>query len=130
MVDEPGPPSRSHARDALAERLRDARVRRGWSKETLAHRSGLSFAAIAQIESGRRTNVRPGTLRALAEALDVTVDHLVGGPGDRGLLDHRALLYRSEAEFAGSTVPFLRGAIDANASALVVTTPPRIDLLR
>jgi transcriptional regulator with XRE-family HTH domain len=129
MVEDRGA-RRSEDQDVLPERLRNARVRLGWSKETLAHRSGLSFAAISQIESGRRTNVRPRTLMALADALGVTVDHLVGTPGERGLLEHRALLYRSEGEFVGAIVPTLRGAIESRGTPLVVTTPANIELVR
>ncbi|MGD0195929.1 MAG: helix-turn-helix transcriptional regulator, partial [Candidatus Dormibacteria bacterium] len=61
----------------LALSLQSARERRGWSRETLAHRSGLSWAAIAQIESGRRREVRASTLLALSSALGVSVDYLL-----------------------------------------------------
>jgi len=65
--------------DALrvAAAVRAARLRRGWSRETLAHESGLSFAAITQIETGRRTELRVSSLVALADALGVSVDYLV-----------------------------------------------------
>lgn len=48
--------------------LRLARVRVGWSREALAYHSGMSGAAIAQIESGRRQDIRLSTLAALAGA--------------------------------------------------------------
>jgi transcriptional regulator with XRE-family HTH domain len=114
---------------ALGVRLRAARARLGWSRETLAHHSGMSWAAIAQIESGRRTNVRPGTLTALASALRVTVDYLLGSEGEQKLLEHRALLYGSKRDFLGTTAPFLRGAVERSEAALVVTSPANIDLL-
>jgi transcriptional regulator with XRE-family HTH domain len=129
MADDERGVRRSEGSD-LPERLQQARARLGWSKETLAHRAGLSFAAIAQIESGRRINVRPRTLMALADALGVTVDHLLGARSERGLLEHLALLYRSDAEFIGGVLPFLRAAIDRSGSPLVVTTPANIDLLK
>ena len=61
----------------MGTRVRAAGVRLGWSREALAVRSELSWSAIAQVESGRRKNVRPQTLSALAEALGVTIDYLV-----------------------------------------------------
>jgi DNA-binding XRE family transcriptional regulator len=70
---------------SIAVVLRRAREGRGWSREDLAHHSGVSYAAIAQIETGRRTDVRLRSLVALADALGVTVDALLGrGPSGRG----------------------------------------------
>ena len=113
----------------LSARLRAARARLGWSRETLAHHAGLSWAGIAQIESGRRTNVRPSTLSALASALGVTVDYLLGSTGERHLLVHRALLYGSSDEFLGAIAPILRGAMERSEALLVVTTATNIDLV-
>ncbi|MCU1676331.1 MAG: sensor protein [Frankiales bacterium] len=62
---------------SIAEALRQARMRRGWTREDLAHHSGVSYGAIAQIEAGRRTDVRLRSLVALADALDVSVDALL-----------------------------------------------------
>src|SRR3984893_14177140 len=89
--------------------LRSARERAGWSREALAYHSGLSWAAIKQIESGRRQEVRLGSLVALANALGVSVDYLVGGKAtvSSKLLEHRALIYGSDEEFLAWTVPFL-----------------------
>ena len=55
----------------LGESLKAARARAGWSREALAYHSGVSWSAIAQIESGRRNDVRLSSLSALAEALGV-----------------------------------------------------------
>ncbi|MDQ1715383.1 MAG: Helix-turn-helix domain, partial [Frankiaceae bacterium] len=63
---------------SIAEALRRARLRLGWTREDLAHHSGVSYGAIVQIEAGRRTDVRLRSLVALAEALDVSVDALIG----------------------------------------------------
>src|SRR5580765_8167247 len=65
--------------NGIARWLRAARKRRGWSRETLAHYAGISGAAIAQIESGRRADPRVSSLVRLADALDVSVDELVRG---------------------------------------------------
>src|ERR1700704_6388131 len=108
----PGTP-RAGRRDVASSRvgrsLRSARERAGWSRETLAHHSGLSWAAIAQIESGRRQEVRLGSLVALADALGVSADYLVGSGATISpkLLEHRVLIYGSDDEYLASLVPFL-----------------------
>lgn len=108
--------------------LRSARERAGWSREALAYHSGLSWAAIAQIESGRRQEVRLGSLLALANALGVSVDYLVGGSSTVSprLLRHRALEYGSADEFLASTVPFLMEGIARAETVLVVTAVRQI----
>jgi transcriptional regulator with XRE-family HTH domain len=115
----------------IGTRLRAARERRGWSREALAVHSGLSWSAIAQVESGRRKNVRPQTLAALAEALGVTIDYLVHGASSSSvMLEHQVLLYATDQEFAATVVPFLREGIDRSEALLVVTASKRIKLLR
>jgi transcriptional regulator with XRE-family HTH domain len=112
--------------------VRAARERRGWSREELAVRSGLSWAAITQIESGRRCDVRISSLSALAGALDVGMDFLVEGPGasPSALLDHRALLFESDAQFLDGTVDFAKQGVERSEPVLVVTTRPRIAQMR
>ena len=112
--------------------VRSARERAGWSREALAYRSGLSWAAIAQIESGRRREVRLSSLLALAHALGVSVDYLVGAEATVSpkLLRHRALIYGSDEEFLGCTVPFLVEGIARADSVLGVSTSRQILLLR
>ena len=76
----------------IGETLRAARVRLGWSREALAYHAGMSWTAIAQIESGRRQDVRLSSLTALATALSVSVDYLIGaGPISPPLLEHLVL---------------------------------------
>ncbi|MFC4983395.1 helix-turn-helix transcriptional regulator [Streptomyces atroolivaceus] len=63
----------------IALRLELARLRseRGWTYEELAHRSGLARRTLIEIEQGRTI----GSLKswhALAHALEVSVDHLLG----------------------------------------------------
>jgi transcriptional regulator with XRE-family HTH domain len=119
------------ARGAIGERVRAARERQGWNRETLAFHSGVSWAAIAQIESGRRNNLRLGTLTALADSLGVSIDYLVCGRAfTPTMLEHRSLLYASEDEFAAVVVPFLQQAVRRGEPALVVTTTENIALLR
>src|ERR1700685_2081920 len=97
----------------LGVSLKSARERLGWSRETLAHHSGLSWSAITQIESGRRREVRVSSLVALESALGVSVDYLVGreATASSGLLNHRVLTYGSDDEYLAASVPFLREGV-------------------
>ena len=112
--------------------LRSARLRAGWSREALAHHSGLTWSAIAQIESGRRRDVHLSTLSALADALGVSVDYLVGGRATVGanLLEHRALIYSSDEEFLASAAPFVAEGVMRGEAVLAVTASRRSQLLR
>jgi transcriptional regulator with XRE-family HTH domain len=116
----------------IGARVRAARQRLGWSREALAFHSGISWSAITQVESGRRRNVRPATLEALAAALGLTIDYLVHGapPADVLMLEHQALLYGTEAELVATAGPFLAGAVERSEAALAVTTKAKIELLR
>lgn len=112
--------------------LKAARARLGWSREALAYHSGVSWSAIAQIESGRRKDVRSSSLSALAEALGVSVDHLIGTPvaGSPKLLEHRVLPYGSDEEFLAGAVPFIDEGIERSECLLAVMTQPKLELLR
>lgn len=115
----------------LGTRLRACRERVGLSREALAFHSGISWSAIAQVESGRRTNLRPSTLLALAKALGVTIDYLVSGSASSvPMLDHRALLYETESELFAIAMPFLEEAIERSEPALAVMNSRRIRQLR
>jgi transcriptional regulator with XRE-family HTH domain len=121
----------SEPQSGIGTRLRAARERRGWSREALAFHAGVSWSAIAQVESGRRRHVRPDTLSALAEALGVTIDYLVRGvPTAAPMLDHSALLYESEAAFVDVAGPYLAEGLEGGEATLAVTTGANIELLR
>lgn len=63
--------------DIFNKRLREARDLRGLSQAQLAAKSGLPAASVSHFESGPR---KPSfdNLKALASALDVTTDYLLG----------------------------------------------------
>jgi transcriptional regulator with XRE-family HTH domain len=66
----------------IAARVRHARTRHGLTQAALAERADLAFETISRIESGRE----PPSLRtivALADALDTTVDVLLGREPER-----------------------------------------------
>jgi transcriptional regulator with XRE-family HTH domain len=112
--------------------LKAARARLGWSRETLAHHSGVSWSAIAQIESGRRKDVRLRSLSALAEALGVSVDYLIGSAMATAprLLEHRLLTYRSDEEYLAATIPFFDEGMERSDCLLAVTSEEQTELLR
>jgi transcriptional regulator with XRE-family HTH domain len=113
--------------------LRAARARAGWSREALAYHSGVSWSAIAQIESGRRKDIRLTSLSALADALGVSVDHLVGSAAAAAppeIFEHRVLLYGSDEEFLAGAIPFLDEGLDQSDRVLAITTTAKTKLLR
>ena len=120
------------ASSRIAENLKSARERMGWSREALAYHSGLSWSAIAQIESGRRQEIRVSSLVALASALGVSVDYLVGGAATVSphLLGHKVLIYSSDDEFLASAVPFLTEGVERSEAVLAVPAAWQLDLLR
>jgi transcriptional regulator with XRE-family HTH domain len=115
----------------IGTRLTAARKRLGWSREALAFHSGISWSGVAQAESGRRRNLRPDTISALADALGVTIDYLVrGGPATSPMLDHKALLYSTDEEFMRTAGPFLAEGLERSEAVLAVTNSKNIELLR
>ena len=62
----------------LAGRVRDARERVGLSQEKLAHKMGIDRNTLWHIEAGRTKNPRADQIRALAKALLVSADYLLG----------------------------------------------------
>ncbi len=67
--------------NTFSDRLREARVLRGYTQQALARVAGLSQSAIASYESGRRHSSR--AMRRLARALHVNLDWLETGNGPR-----------------------------------------------
>lgn len=115
----------------IGKRLKAVRLRRDLSREALAFHSGISWSAIAQVEAGRRTNLRPSTLSALAGALGVTIDYLVSGrAATTSMLEHRVLLYETDSVFLETATRFLLAATEASEPAIAVTDPDKIELLR
>jgi transcriptional regulator with XRE-family HTH domain len=115
----------------IGSRVRAARQRLGWSREALAFHAGISWSAISQLEAGRRRNLRPSTLAALAGALGVTVDYLVSGrAATPAMFEHHVLLYTDDEDFVVATVAFLREAAERSEPALAVATDAHRRLLR
>jgi transcriptional regulator with XRE-family HTH domain len=64
------------------ERIRAARVERGWTQEDLAAAVGVSRSAVAQWETDRAGQLRANLTR-IAEALGISVEHLLYGEDKR-----------------------------------------------
>jgi transcriptional regulator with XRE-family HTH domain len=116
----------------IGESLRSARIRAGWSREALAYHSGVSWSAIAQIESGRRQDLRLSSLTALAEALGVSVDYLIGTTATLTphLFEHRLLTYGSDEDYLEAAIPYIAEGLERSECLLVVTTPAQTALVR
>jgi transcriptional regulator with XRE-family HTH domain len=124
-------PKATQQTPGIGSRLRAARERLGWNREALAYHSGISWSAIAQVEAGRRTNLRPSTLSALALPLGVTIDYLVSGGGSQApMLEHSAFLYDSDDQFQVTMGSFLAQGIERSEAPLAMTTGRNIELLR
>lgn len=61
----------------LGRRLRSLREARGWSRDLLARKSGITTMTILRTEV-HGTDPTLATVQSLATALDVTVSELVG----------------------------------------------------
>jgi transcriptional regulator with XRE-family HTH domain len=62
----------------LAERLRARRAALGLSQTALAARAGLNIGNLNEVEQARKQQIYASTLVALADALDVPIDYLLG----------------------------------------------------
>jgi transcriptional regulator with XRE-family HTH domain len=109
----------------IAANLKAARERLGWSREVLAYHSSVSWSAISQIESGRRKDVRLTSLSALADALGVSVDYLIGSAAAATtpqVFEHRVLMYGSDEEFIAAAIPFLEDGLQQSHHVAAVLT--------
>lgn len=57
-------------------RIKEIREEKNMTQEELENKSGISRQTISAIENGKTTNVKSGTLIALAEALETTLDDI------------------------------------------------------
>ena len=87
--------------ELFSERLKSARLMRGWTQAELASRAGLPPTSIAHFESGSR---KPSfdTLRRLAAALDVSTDFLLSRSDDPSISQSDDPLYRHASQLTGA----------------------------
>ncbi len=62
----------------IAKRLKELRKKAGWSQQKLAEKSGLSYNTITKIEQGAATMPTIQTIIKIADALEISIDELVG----------------------------------------------------
>jgi transcriptional regulator with XRE-family HTH domain len=60
----------------MGYRVREIREQKKMSQEELEQKSGISRQTISAIENDKAGDVKVGTLRALANALETTIDNL------------------------------------------------------
>lgn len=77
------------ATSRLGRIVRAKREERGWSRATLARKSGVSEPTIARVELYGH-DCRPKNLHALARALGVEPDELLNPPAIRPPTDEKA----------------------------------------
>src|SRR5205809_163407 len=65
-------------RKALAQQIRNLRIKKAWSQKMLAELSGINLRSISQIEQGE-FEVRLSDLFALAEAFHISIYQLIRG---------------------------------------------------
>jgi transcriptional regulator with XRE-family HTH domain len=119
------------ASEGIGARVRAARERLGWTREALAFHAEVSWSTVAQVETGRRTNLRPSTLAALSRALGVSTDYLIdGGLSRPTMLEHAAFRYRTDDQFRSIVGPFLAEGIERSEAIIAVTSVANIELLR
>jgi len=62
----------------LGARVKQCRLKHGWSQGELAKRAGVPQPLLSYLESGRRDTVTTDVAKRLARALGVSIDYLVG----------------------------------------------------
>jgi DNA-binding SARP family transcriptional activator/transcriptional regulator with XRE-family HTH domain len=92
----------------LAEAVRDHRRKAGLTQQELATKSGLSLAALRDLEQGRRSRPRPGSMAALTSALGLD-------PGQAADLASLAAAPRSPHDASREPGPPYRGTRQAAA---------------
>lgn len=63
---------------ASQEILRNRRTKLGLTQEQLAIKAGVPYTTLSKIENGLVKNPTINTLKKIADALEVSVDYLIG----------------------------------------------------
>lgn len=62
----------------LAKTIKELRKKHKISQEKLAHKAGITYSTLIKIESGANDNPTIKTMKRIADALEVSLDELVG----------------------------------------------------
>ena len=60
----------------MSYNIKEIRLKRGYTQDELSKKSNVSRAIISKLESNSKVSTSTGTLKKLAESLDVTVSDL------------------------------------------------------
>lgn len=63
----------------VGEKIKAARIRKGYTQEELGNMIGVQKSAVAKYESGRVVNIKRSTLKKLSEVLGIPPVELVDG---------------------------------------------------
>lgn len=62
----------------LAKTIKELRKKHKISQEELARKAGVTYSTLIKIESGVNDNPTIKTMKKIADALDISLDELVG----------------------------------------------------
>lgn len=62
---------------SLGMKIKQLRMRRGWTQEELARKAKLSLVSVGRVECGMRKNPDLSTRKKLAKALGVSITDLL-----------------------------------------------------
>jgi len=74
--------------ETMFERIKRVRLEKGLTQMEVARRIGISKSAVSQWESGTSLDIRPNNLRLLAKILNKSMEWLVDGGPEEGLLSY------------------------------------------
>jgi len=110
--------------NTVGDRIKEERMKAGWSQTKLAQTSGVQPSTISQIESGDRKTPSTEVLEKIASALKTSVSRLLGQTSDDELADllqdpEVQALYRNfkdlsvkDKEFISKQIKFLKSQGD------------------
>ena len=89
----------------FGQRLKTLREARDLTQEELSARAGISAAMISHFETGRRQRASADNFVKLANALDVTIDYLIGRSDEPQVAGERfAAAFRGLSQASSETV--------------------------
>jgi len=98
----------------FGQRLKIAREEREWTQAQIAERSGVPAMMISHYETGVRANPSLATLKAIADALNVSIEWLLGRTEDRTpVAGPLAALFRSASQQSGERLEAIKSVLES-----------------
>lgn len=112
---------------ALGRRLQAARVRAGFTQQTLCQKAGLSYSTLTKIERGAIKSPSVFTIQNITNALGMSLDDLVGGGARAGKGKSKSGISFVYFDINGCLVRFFHRAFtkiaeDTNVPADIIET--------